>query len=171
MKYVQDLPLTLIDRHSHRKVDSEALHAGSRSADHAAATRAHDAQQVHQVRSCTGFAAIARMEQEFRTAGLSSMVAGLVLGNVSYISLSPSRLNRDAGGHDRSSGALSGALCLVWILVGPKLTGYVPKFVVGGLESLVECTSSKQACFATCLSATSSRGCGTRVHCSPEANI
>ena len=73
------------------------------------------------------------MEQEFRTAGLSSMLAGLLLGNVSYISLSPSRLNRDAGGHDRWSGALSGALCLLWILVGPQLTGYVPKFVVGGL--------------------------------------
>eukprot|EP00913_Durusdinium_trenchii_P031715 g29701.t1 len=74
-----------------------------------------------------------KMEEEFRTAGYSSLLAGLLWGNVSYISLSPTRLNHDAGGVSRESGLLSAGLCILWIFVGPELTGYVPKFVVGGM--------------------------------------
>ena len=58
--------------------------------------------------------------------------SGLLFGNVSYISLSPTRLNGDAGGMDRGSGLVAAGLCMLWIFLGPVLTAYVPKFVVGG---------------------------------------
>ena len=58
--------------------------------------------------------------------------SGLLFGNVSYISLSPTRFNADAGGVDRGSGLFAAALCILWIFLGPELTAYVPKFVVGG---------------------------------------
>ena len=63
-------------------------------------------------------------------AGFST--SGLLFGNVSYISLSPTRFNADAGGVDRGSGLCAAALCILWIFLGPELTAYVPKFVVGG---------------------------------------
>lgn len=57
---------------------------------------------------------------------------GLLFGNVSYISLSPTRLNGDAGGVDRGSGLFAAALCICWIFLGSELTACVPKFMVGG---------------------------------------
>lgn len=74
-----------------------------------------------------------KMEEELRTAGYSSLLSGLLFGNVSYISLSPTRFNADAGGVDRGSGLFAAALCVLWIFLGPELTAYVPKFVVGGM--------------------------------------
>ena len=49
-----------------------------------------------------------------------------------YVSLSPSRLNAEAGGVHKISGLASAATCFVWIVVGSTLTAYVPKFVVLG---------------------------------------
>ena len=63
--------------------------------------------------------------------------SGLLFGNVSYISLSPTRFNADAGGVDRGSGLFAAVLCILWIFLGPELTAYVPKFVVGGAVLLI----------------------------------
>ncbi|CAE7828006.1 unnamed protein product [Symbiodinium sp. CCMP2592] len=73
-----------------------------------------------------------KMDDEFRIAGCSSL-AGAVFGSVSYVSLSPTRLNVDAGGTGRETGLISAALCILWIWLGPALTAGVPKFVVGGM--------------------------------------
>ena len=77
-------------------------------------------------------------------AGFST--SGLLFGNVSYISLSPTRFNADAGGVDRGSGLFAAALCVLWIFLGPELTAYVPKFVVGGGGFwLILCGAPKKA--------------------------
>ena len=77
-------------------------------------------------------------------AGFST--TGLLFGNVSYISLSPTRFNADAGGVDRGSGLFAAALCVLWIFLGPELTAYVPKFVVGGGGFwLILCGAPKKA--------------------------
>ncbi|CAE7028109.1 unnamed protein product [Symbiodinium natans] len=73
-----------------------------------------------------------QMDEEFRTAGCSSLAGG-VFGGVSYVSLSPTRLNVDAGGEGRETGLISAGLCVLWIWLGPELTAGVPKFVVGGM--------------------------------------
>ncbi|CAJ1326896.1 unnamed protein product [Effrenium voratum] len=99
-----------------------AVHVGARLAHHLASGGIDDASEVD---SDGG--------DEFRTAGYSSMLAGALMGNVAYVSLSPTRLNVDAGAVDRASGLVSAGLCVLWIFLGPELTARVPKFVVGGL--------------------------------------
>lgn len=68
------------------------------------------------------------------------------MGNVAYVSLSPTRLNVDAGAVDRASGLVSAGLCVLWIFLGPELTARVPKFVVGGWLGAVR--GKKGSCFS-----------------------
>ncbi|CAK0807380.1 unnamed protein product [Prorocentrum cordatum] len=74
-----------------------------------------------------------RMRSEFRITGCASALSGAALGSVSYVSLSPTRMNVEAGGVHRVSGLASAAICGLWMLFGMPLTALVPKVVVGGL--------------------------------------
>lgn len=72
---------------------------------------------------------------ELRTAGASSLLCAVLGGQVSYGSLSPTKLTFDAGGGESQVAGLAAALIWATALTpaGPLVIGLCPNFVVAGL--------------------------------------
>jgi MFS superfamily sulfate permease-like transporter len=72
---------------------------------------------------------------ELRIAGEACMAGSLLGGGgISYLTLSPTRINQDSGGgSSRLSGVMSLIINIVCLLAGPAIVRVMPRFFVGGL--------------------------------------
>ena len=73
------------------------------------------------------------LNRELRAAGLANVVGGFTGGMVGFQSLSLSVLPLGMGVKSRLVGVISSILCLLLLLFGTGLLGYIPKFVLGGI--------------------------------------
>mmetsp|Transcript_34145 Transcript_34145/g.72624 ORF Transcript_34145/g.72624 Transcript_34145/m.72624 type:complete len:548 (+) Transcript_34145:1087-2730(+) len=74
-------------------------------------------------------------EGELRTCSFSSFVCSLLGGNVSYVTVSPTKLTYDAGGGEVFAAGWAAASIWAFALTpyGTKLVGLCPRFMVAGL--------------------------------------
>jgi SulP family sulfate permease len=75
----------------------------------------------------------ADLERELNVTGVANILSGALGGYTGCISVSRSVLNLSSGGTDRLSGLTVAAISALMLAVAPKLLGYMPKFVLGGL--------------------------------------
>jgi SulP family sulfate permease len=73
------------------------------------------------------------INQELRSAGLATTLAGLGGGMVGFHSLSLSRLACSLGATNRWVGVISGGICGLALLAGPALFSFIPQYICGGL--------------------------------------
>jgi SulP family sulfate permease len=73
------------------------------------------------------------VDRELRVNGLTSLVVGLCGGMVGTLSVSRTMLNYAMGARHRSGGIVAGALCLLTLLFGTSLLGYIPVPILGGM--------------------------------------
>ena len=73
------------------------------------------------------------INHELRGAGLANMASGLLGGAVGFHALSASLLGFRMGANSRIIGLAAAILCLVALLAGTSLLGYIPKAILGGL--------------------------------------
>jgi SulP family sulfate permease len=75
----------------------------------------------------------ANLERELNVTGLANILSGVFGGYTGCISVSRSLLNLNSGGTGRLSGLTVAAVSALMLTVAPRLLGYMPKFVLGGL--------------------------------------
>ncbi|MDB5517981.1 MAG: hypothetical protein JWQ17_4739 [Tardiphaga sp.] len=75
----------------------------------------------------------ADLERELNATGIANILTGAFGGYASCISISRSLLNIGSGGTSRLSGMTVAVISALMLVVEPKLLGYVPKFILGGL--------------------------------------
>lgn len=75
----------------------------------------------------------ADLERELNATGIANILTGTLGGYASCISISRSMLNITGGGTSRLSGMTVAVISALMLVVDPKLLGYVPKFILGGL--------------------------------------
>ena len=75
----------------------------------------------------------ANLERELNVTGLANILSGAFGGYTGCISVSRSLLNLSSGGTGRLSGLTVAAVSALMLTVAPRLLGYMPKFVLGGL--------------------------------------
>jgi sulfate permease, SulP family len=75
----------------------------------------------------------ANLERELNITGLANILSCAFGGYTGCISVSRSLLNLSSGGTGRLSGLTVAAVSALMLTVAPKLLGYMPKFVLGGL--------------------------------------
>jgi SulP family sulfate permease len=75
----------------------------------------------------------ADLERELNATGIANILTGAFGGYASCISISRSLLNIAGGGTSRLSGMTVAVISALMLVVDPKLLGYVPKFILGGL--------------------------------------
>ena len=75
----------------------------------------------------------ANLERELNVTGLANILSGAFGGYTGCTSVSRSLLNLSSGGTGRLSGLTVAAVSGLMLTVAPRLLGYMPKFVLGGL--------------------------------------
>jgi sulfate permease, SulP family len=75
----------------------------------------------------------ADIDRELRMQGLANVGSALVGGFVGVVNVTGTLTNRAAGGTGRLSGMVVGLVALAVLIVGGRIIGYVPRFVLGGL--------------------------------------
>src|SRR6202035_3619466 len=75
----------------------------------------------------------ANLERELNVTGLANMLSGAFGGYTGCVSISRSVLHFNGGGTGRLSGLTVSAISVLMLALAPKLLGYMPKFVLGGL--------------------------------------
>src|SRR5258707_796082 len=75
----------------------------------------------------------ANLERELNVTGLANILSGAFGGYTGCISISRTVLNFNSGGTGRLSGLTVAAISVLMLAVSPRLLGYMPKFVLGGL--------------------------------------
>lgn len=75
----------------------------------------------------------ADLERELNVTGIANILSGAVGGYTGCISVSRSMLNLNGGATGRLSGLTAAAISVLMLELAPKLLGYMPKFVLGGL--------------------------------------
>src|SRR5258706_2149233 len=75
----------------------------------------------------------ANLERELNVTGLANILSGVCGGYTGCISVSRYLLNLNSGGTGRLSGLTVAAVSALMLTVAPRLLGYMPKFVLGGL--------------------------------------
>jgi SulP family sulfate permease len=75
----------------------------------------------------------ANLERELNVTGIANILSGAFGGYTGCISISRSVLNFSSGGTRRLSGLTVAAISALMLVVAPRLLGYMPKFVLGGL--------------------------------------
>src|SRR5258705_1748774 len=75
----------------------------------------------------------ANLERELNVTGLANILSGVLGGYTGCTSVSRSLLNLSSGGTGRLSGLTVAAVSALMLTVAPRLLGYMPKFVLGGL--------------------------------------
>lgn len=73
------------------------------------------------------------INHELRGTGLANMASGLLGGAVGFHALSASLLGFRMGANSRIIGLTAAILCLIALLAGSSLLGYMPKAMLGGL--------------------------------------
>jgi sulfate permease, SulP family len=75
----------------------------------------------------------ANLERELNVTGIANILSGAFGGYTGCTSVSRSVLNVNSGGTGRLSGLTVAAISALMLVVAPRLLGYMPKFVLGGL--------------------------------------
>jgi sulfate permease, SulP family len=75
----------------------------------------------------------ANLERELNVTGIANMLSGAFGGYTGCISISRTVLNFKSGATGRLSGLTVAAISALMLVFAPKLLGYMPKFVLGGL--------------------------------------
>jgi SulP family sulfate permease len=75
----------------------------------------------------------ADLERELNVTGIANILSGALGGYTGCISVSRTVLNFRSGGTGRLSGLTVAAVAALMLAVAPRLLGYMPKFVLGGL--------------------------------------
>ncbi len=73
------------------------------------------------------------LDAEMRAAGLANIIVAAGSGIVANLTFNRSRLNLSAGATSRLSAAVCGVLCLLFLLGGLDIVGYVAAPILGGL--------------------------------------
>lgn len=73
------------------------------------------------------------LNHELRTAGVTNLLTGFAGGLIGFQDLSYTVLNHRVGAQNRIAGLISGAICLVALLVGLTLIAFIPKAMLGGI--------------------------------------
>ena len=73
------------------------------------------------------------LNRELRTAGITSLVSGLLGGMIGYQDLGYTVLNYRLGARGRLAGIVAGLVCLGMVIAGVSLLAYVPRALLGGL--------------------------------------
>jgi SulP family sulfate permease len=73
------------------------------------------------------------VDRELRVNGLANVLAGLAGGMVGTLSVSRTLSGYANGARHRGSGLIAAALCIVAFVLGPKVLGYLPVTVLGGM--------------------------------------
>jgi len=73
------------------------------------------------------------LNKELRAAGLANLFGGFSGGMIGFQSLSLSSLPLGMGVRSRLVGVFSALICLLLLVFGTGLLGYIPKFILGGI--------------------------------------
>lgn len=73
------------------------------------------------------------LNQELRASGMANVLGGFTGGMIGFQSLSLSVLPLGMGVKSRLVGMISAVTCLLLLLFGTGLLGYIPKFILGGI--------------------------------------
>lgn len=73
------------------------------------------------------------VDRELRVNGLVSLVVGLCGGMVGTLSVSRTMFNYAIGARHRSGAIVAGSMCLLTLLFGTRVLGYIPVPILGGM--------------------------------------
>ncbi len=73
------------------------------------------------------------LNQELIVAGVGNLVGGTFGAIVTFHAISFSSLNHRMANSSRITALVSSAVCLLFVLLGPLVLAYLPKFILGGM--------------------------------------